>query len=149
MTEEVKHEIKQVINDSLVEALREANLQQSKSPLNTLLMIFQIILVPALFWLLLNSVEIQKDIVLLRVQVAQANQHLVEHMESVDDAKSANVILHHSQALPDCSACHSITTVKIPASIKKKKNIITPEDIEKEKDIIIIPNPEPDGDEVK
>jgi hypothetical protein len=136
MIEEAKNEIKQVINDSLVEALREVNLQQTKSPLSVLLIIFQIILVPTLFWLLSNSVEIQKDIVLLRVQVAQANQHLVEHMETVDDARSANVILHHSKALPDCSACHSITTVKIPASIKKK-------------DIIIIPNPEPDGDKVK
>jgi hypothetical protein len=131
MTEEIKHEIREVINESLLEAVMEANSRNNKSTKNMILTILQVILAPLIAWLLWNSVEIQKDIVLLRVQVAQANEHLVEHMSDVEQARSSSIVLHHTKVLPNCTACHSI----VPAKSSQKKKIISKEDIETNKKV--------------
>ena len=112
MTEEIKNEIRQAVNDSLIDAIKTANESKSKSVTEIFLTILQIALVPLIGWLLLNSVEIQKDIVLMRYQLAEVNNHLQDHMDAVENRKSESVILHHSNELPDCTTCHKIKTVR-------------------------------------
>jgi len=108
MTDQTKQEIKDEVVESLLDAIIAANVKKSYSVSNILLTILQVAVVPLIGWLLLTSVEIQKDIVLMRYQLQEVNTHLKEHIDAVDSARMSSSTLHHAENLPNCVICHTV-----------------------------------------
>ena len=58
-------------------------------------------------WMLLQAVEVQKDIVALRYQVAAVDTKITLHSnDAKDDAKSISG-MHHTPGMRRCDGCHN------------------------------------------
>ncbi len=111
-----KEAIKEAVSESLLEALSVANQKQEddkysvKSVLAALVQILQIVLLPILGYLLLQNVNVQKDIVELRKDVAAVQAHLTEHHEGNRETSIKNAVIHHVEKSQKCDSCHQIRT---------------------------------------
>lgn len=126
MTEQninIRQEIKDAVNESLIDAITEANGRVSRSATNILLVVLQIIVVPLIGWLLWTSVEIQKDIVLMRYQLQEFNTNLEKHIITVEDGRESAILLHHSlKGSPICSECHIVANSFLKSRTGQSKN---------------------------
>lgn len=69
--------------------------------------IMTLAVVPLLGWMLLQTVEVQKEIVALRYQVAAIAKDVALHnTDSKDDTKEC-AALHHNNNRLRCNGCHS------------------------------------------
>lgn len=122
-----KGEIKEAVNESLLEALNAAEEKQRQdafSPraiLQAITQIIQVILIPILGYLLLQVVQLQKDIVgiqkdiaVLRVDVKEVNDHILDHTSQTTEKAASNAILHHSKLVTNapCTGCHDASKIR-------------------------------------
>ena len=113
--ERVEHnKIKRAVDESLLDALQAANdLKQAKSKekggawvLDVLSKAVPVVVIALLSWMCVNIIEVQKDIVAMRLQVSQVESHLEEHNSSTNARRATNVTIHHVANSQRCNSCH-------------------------------------------
>lgn len=109
-----KDEIKEAVAESLLEALAVAEEKQrehnasARGIIQVIVQILQVVLLPTLAYLLLQSVQVQKQVAVIQVQIAEMSHHLKEHDLVSSESVRKNAVLHHrNKQLKACSACHS------------------------------------------
>ena len=107
-----KNDIKEAVSESLLEALQVAEERQKqdstsfKSIVASIISLIQIVLVPVLAYLLLQSVQIQKDIVAIRAQITSVDDHVTDHIAASDVKSKETAAWHHTRNILDCDSCH-------------------------------------------
>jgi hypothetical protein len=107
-----KNEIKEAVSESLLEALQVAEDRQRKdstsikSIVATILSILQVFLVPVLAYLLLQSVQIQKEIVDIKAKMISIDDHVTDHITLSDIKSKETAAWHHTKNILACDDCH-------------------------------------------
>lgn len=100
-----KSDIKDAVNESLLEALAAAEEKQKqdnkslKAYLQGFIQVLQICLLPVLAYLLLQVVQLQKDVVKIQEQISH-------HQEDTDDKAMVSALIHHTGNISPCDGCH-------------------------------------------
>lgn len=68
--------------------------------------ILTVIVVPVLGWLLLQTIEVQKDILSLRNTVEIVAKDVKAHAEDSEKDYGRNANLHHTARIFPCNGCH-------------------------------------------
>ena len=108
------NKIKRAVDESLLEAFQTANdIRQSKTDerglqwvLGILGKIVPIVVIGLLSWMCVAIIEVQKDIVAMRLQVTQVETHLSEHNEATIAKRMTNSTIHHVANSQRCNSCH-------------------------------------------
>lgn len=107
-----KHDLKEAVSESLLEALQIAEEKQRKDSFSIkavlvgVVQILQVLLLPILAYLLLQSVNVQKEIAVLQIQMTGISSNLEKHNETSSDAVRKNAVLHHNNRQLNCGNCH-------------------------------------------
>lgn len=108
-----KDEIKEAVSESLLEALKVAEERQRqdsmsfKSIMSSVISVIQVFLVPILAYLLLQSVQVQKEIVAIRAQITAVNTNVESHIQKTDEKDKVAGIIHHTGLMSTCTGCHN------------------------------------------
>ena len=108
------NKIKRAVDESLFDALQAANdLRQSKTDERGLQWVLGIIgksvpvvVIGLLSWMCVAIIDVQKDIVAMRLQVSQVETHLAEHNEATIAKRTTNATIHHVANSQRCNSCH-------------------------------------------
>lgn len=127
--ERKEHEkIKRAVGESLLEIVgplpRYENQNEpwgAKWLLDIVGKIIPVLVIALLSWVCLTIIDVQKDIVAIRWQVAQVEEHLVEHGEDSRNKTITMTAIHHVDSAHKCSGCHvQFKSPQEAESVRKK-----------------------------
>lgn len=107
-----KDDVRAAVSESLLEALQVAEDKQRKdstslkSVVATILSVLQVFLVPVLAYLLLQSVQIQKEIVDIKAKMISIDEHVTDHITQSDIKSKETAAWHHTKNILACDDCH-------------------------------------------
>jgi hypothetical protein len=168
-----KRDIKTAIDESLSELISNvADIQKKKEPwsggwlIDIVGKILPVLLVALVSWVAITIVEVQKEIVSMRIQINDVQKDLMEHNDASRAAATANAVVHHTAIVSEnkCNSCHVQFFNPANADLARKlKGKPVPHDVpavivgppikkgEKiggDEVIVVVPrHKEPDGDE--
>jgi hypothetical protein len=139
------NKIKRAVDESLLETLQivEDKQKERKSSWRGYLDFIGSVIPAAslaiLGWLLLATIQTQKEIISMKENISQNTAHITEYTIASSARISANAMIHHVEPEQRCNACH-ITFYTVENADKARKL--------KSKGALL-PHIEPDGDEPK
>ena len=111
-----KQHVKETVNESLLEALQVANdKKQAISEargfswfLDVLGKIIPVVIIALVSWVCIAIIDVQKDVLAMRLQIAQVENHLLEHNLASAKTAESNAIVHHTVLVSNnkCDSCH-------------------------------------------
>jgi len=113
MTNTTKNDIKEAVSESLLEALQAAEEKQkqdswsARSIIQMLVQILQVFLIPILAYLLLQTVNLQKEIVAIQYQIKSVDEHITEHIDDTTTKAQETASWHHTNNILPCYGCHN------------------------------------------
>jgi len=108
-----KESIKEAVSESLLEALQAAEEKQkqdswsARSIIQILVQILQVFLIPVLAYLLLQTVNLQKEVVAIQYQIKEVDEHITEHIDDTTTKARDTASWHHTDNILPCYRCHN------------------------------------------
>lgn len=111
-----KQDVKNAVGESLMDIIEAASTHRSPANekwgaswvLEQVAKVLPVVVLALVSWVCLTIIDIQKDVVAMRLQVAQVENHLIEHNITTSKASAANAITHHTKLVSNnrCDSCH-------------------------------------------